>query len=477
MLAGVTEDQWVEEEKEQLDLLNDQEQFDLAFDEQHSRPQRFTYGCAPFSTCTLMTGEGVIVRMDHVDETTAEETRYTTKSGSKCKSKAKLAHLASFEYIRDYVGTEANRPKLRYLTCDQASDGRADAELILRAKFPEYEQCFDLWHKVYPMTRAWRNFVGKRRSRKKHDWMYPWLKTVHDADLFPAHVFKSWWVNCSHVRTAMQLFFIPILRLLDDFKIHFTIILMFTLQKCEGSPERFKKLWLGAARYYVNKYWPEENDTSDSSSESEEESEDGGEVNEARDEFLDANGRWKREVPLEAKWIDGEFYHGEVTRVHAKGTYSFRFDDEDFLRSVPHNEIRLRTDIVPFGQPDIEVEVESESESEEAPSFGSKKYYVAAVREFLESQLDNHEYFVHGTRTNNTESFHNVCNKYYQKGLPLSFPQYIMRKTFAALDWNENKKGLRTDSTVSPWKARLLREFVSRKTAIRAARSPVQPQA
>lgn len=199
VLADVTKQEWANQEKEQLDLINASKEFDLAFDEQHSRPQRFTYGAAPFSTCTLMNGEGVIIRMDHVDEKATETTKHTTKAGTQCKSKAKIAHLASFEYIRDHVGMKKNRPKLRYLTCDQASDGRADAEKILRAKFPEYEQCFDLWHKVYPMTKAWKTFVSERLSRKKHDWKYPWLKTVHDADLMSAHSFKSWWVNCSHV--------------------------------------------------------------------------------------------------------------------------------------------------------------------------------------------------------------------------------------------------------------------------------------
>lgn len=227
----------------------------------------------------------------------------------------------------------------------------------------------------------------------------------------------------------------------------------------------------------MNKNWPEDDasDTSDDS-ESEASEETSEETSEGEDEFVDEKGRWKIEVPLEGKWIDGEYYHGAVTRVHVKGTYSFRFEDGDFLRSVPHNEIRRRTEIVPFGQPDIEEESESESESEEEIEPNSKKYYVQAVREFLESQMENHEYFVHGTRTNNTESFHNVCNKYYHKGLTMSFEQYIMRKTFAALDWNENKLGLRTESPVSPWQVRLLEEFVRRKRAIRASKLTTKPQ-
>jgi hypothetical protein len=146
-----------------------------------------------------MTGDGVIIRLDHVDEKGKDETEHKTKAGTQCKSKAKIAHLASFEYLRDNVGTDDHQPRLRYLTCDQASDGRADAEDILREKFPDYEQCFDLWHKVYPMTKAWKTFVSTRNSKKKHDYKYPWLKKLHDEDSLAAYSFKSWWVNCSHV--------------------------------------------------------------------------------------------------------------------------------------------------------------------------------------------------------------------------------------------------------------------------------------
>lgn len=224
----------------------------------------------------------------------------------------------------------------------------------------------------------------------------------------------------------------------------------------------------------MNKHWPEQDeDSSEHESEEETEESEASDTSSEEDELVDENGRWKLGAKLEAKWIDGEYYHGTITRVYKKASYSFRFDDDDFLRSVPHKEIRRRTPIVPFGQRDVEDKAEeSESEEEEdEPEFGSKKYYVRAVREFLVSQLENHEYFVHGTRTNNTESFHNVCNKYYQKGLTLSFPQYIMRKTFAALDWNENKLGMRTDSPIADWKEVLLLEFLRRKAAIRGAQS------
>lgn len=217
----------------------------------------------------------------------------------------------------------------------------------------------------------------------------------------------------------------------------------------------------------MNKHWPEDDDSSDSSEESDESEESD---TSSEDDLTDENGRWRLGAKLEARWIDGEYYHGSITRVHQKGTYSFRFDDDDFLRSVPRHEIRRRTDIVPFGQPDA-ADVAEVEEMEEEPEFGTKEYYVRAVREFLTSQLDNHEYFVHGTRTNNTESFHNVCNKYYHKGSTLSFAQYIMRKTFAAMDWNENKLEIRTDAPVSPWQATLLSEFLRKKASTRTEKS------
>jgi hypothetical protein len=227
----------------------------------------------------------------------------------------------------------------------------------------------------------------------------------------------------------------------------------------------------------VNKHWPEDDDEADTSSETEETDDETEESEEnAGDEFLDQNGRWRIGVELEAKWIDSEFYHGEVSRIFKNGNYSFRFRDgsDDFLKSVPHDEIRLRTPVVPFGEPDVEVSSASEEEVEEIEEeleIGSKAFYVQALKDFLESQLDNHEYFVHATRTNNTESFHNVCNKYYHKGLSCSFAQYKMKKTFAAMDWNEPKLDMRTDAPVASWKQNVLKEFLRRKAAKRGEKS------
>jgi len=64
---------------------------------------------------------------------------------------------------------------------------------------------------------------------------------------------------------------------------------------------------------------------------------------------------------------------------------------------------------------------------------GSFEYYRNALSEFLVSLSDNYQHFLFGTRTNNTESFHSVCNQYYTKGLTVSFDTYKKRKYFAGL--------------------------------------------
>jgi hypothetical protein len=88
-----------------------------------------------------------------------------------------------------------------------------------------------------------------------------------------------------------------------------------------------------------------------------------------------------------------------------------------------------------------------------------KKYYIDAMREFLTKLMKNHTYFLHGRRTSETESFHNVCNTYYRKGSSsTSFPLYKMKKTFAALHWN----GMKTEEG-DKWKEVLLKKLLELK--------------
>lgn len=62
---------------------------------------RFTYGAAPYATCTLMDINGEIIYMAHVDDKALAATTLVTKGGTQVKSKGKVAHCKAFEYLRD----------------------------------------------------------------------------------------------------------------------------------------------------------------------------------------------------------------------------------------------------------------------------------------------------------------------------------------------------------------------------------------
>ena len=79
--------------------------------------------------------------------------------------------------------------------------------------------------------------------------------------------------------------------------------------------------------------------------------------------------------------------------------------------------------------------------------------------QFLTPLYDDCEYFVHNQRTFGNESFHSICNRYYEKGSVVSFPIFKMKRQFAALDWNEmmRKKALgEADSEIQDWQILLL---------------------
>lgn len=67
------------------------------------------------------------------------------------------------------------------------------------------------------------------------------------------------------------------------------------------------------------------------------------------------------------------------------------------------------------------------------------EYYEKALKDFLLSQMSGYEHFLYGRTTSYTESFHNVCGKYYRKGISCCFAQYKMRKQMAGMDWNEQR--------------------------------------
>ena len=60
------------------------------------------------------------------------------------------------------------------------------------------------------------------------------------------------------------------------------------------------------------------------------------------------------------------------------------------------------------------------------------------LKKFFEKHVDDIEYYDLAYRTFQCESFHHLTTKYCPKGVSFSFNIYKMRKSLAALDWNEN---------------------------------------
>lgn len=78
--------------------------------------------------------------------------------------------------------------------------------------------------------------------------------------------------------------------------------------------------------------------------------------------------------------------------------------------------------------------------------------------------MEDCEFFVNNQRTFGNESFHSVCNRYYEKGSSVSFAIYVMKRQFAALDWNEmmRKKALnQPDNEIQDWQTVLLERLVA----------------
>ena len=185
-------------------------------DEQHSRPQRKTYGAAPFCTCTVMTNDKLICDLTHVDNEITNNTSYKTKGGSQVKSKSKIAHCMAFDNLLTIDS------KLTHVTVDQSTDAKTDANAILNGKWPDLIICYDLWHKVYPFTSTWKQFTSQRTQKYSRTYKYPLLQHLMITGQLPAYKFKSWWVNCS--------------------------------ESCNNDKKTFEQKWLGAAQHYQIKY-------------------------------------------------------------------------------------------------------------------------------------------------------------------------------------------------------------------------------
>lgn len=81
------------------------------------------------------------------------------------------------------------------------------------------------------------------------------------------------------------------------------------------------------------------------------------------------------------------------------------------------------------------------------------------IYQFLHSLAGDCQFFVYNQRTFGNESFHSVCNRYYEKGSAVSFAIFVMKRQFAALDWNEQmRKKARgeEDNEIQDWQQVLL---------------------
>jgi hypothetical protein len=82
-----------------------------------------------------------------------------------------------------------------------------------------------------------------------------------------------------------------------------------------------------------------------------------------------------------------------------------------------------------------------------------------AIIEFMEPLASDCEFFVWNKRTFGNESFHSLCNRYYEKGSVISFPLFLMKRQMAMLDWNEQmrKKALgQEDLEIQEWQEALM---------------------
>jgi hypothetical protein len=291
--------------------------------------------------------------------------------------------MQAFDWMKTNVQSE-----LRHLCADQSETGHADAETMLRTKWPNFTMNFDLWHKVYPFTAAWKKFINTRFG-KRGAFKYPFLRSLSDRGILTANKLKSWWINCS--------------------------------EECKGDEFTFLTMWLGASEHWIDKYWK-------FNSEEESSSEDND------------SPVWKVGQELEAMYHgDCEYYYGQIVSIPEPGKYEFKYDDGTPNEIMAGEFIRERTPIegppVEQYEPSDDSEEDSENEcdqSEDQSNVGdendetgdmdieqasfSREYYIEAIYDFLHKQSKNAEYFLHGKVTSETESFHNLVGKYYRKG-------------------------------------------------------------
>lgn len=84
------------------------------------------------------------------------------------------------------------------------------------------------------------------------------------------------------------------------------------------------------------------------------------------------------------------------------------------------------------------------------------------LKEFLEPLASDCEFFIWNRRTFGNESFHSLCNRYYEKGSVVSFEIFVMKRQMAMLDWNEQMRKKSQDmesEDIQDWQLLLLNRF------------------
>lgn len=202
---------------------------DVQADEQHSRPQRFTYGHAPFTSAVVMNSAAPhqILAFEHVDNSVIENTTEKTQAGTPVKSKAKLSHILAFKSMLSY-----GRVTLRSIAVDQAADAITDIESILRPQWNDLKINFSLWHKTYPIHNKWKIFVSQRVKKRGH-FKYPKLHELVESNQFPSSKWKNHFIQCSN--------------------------------KANGDAKQFLKMFLHAPDHWARKYFGDGVDFEDSS--------------------------------------------------------------------------------------------------------------------------------------------------------------------------------------------------------------------
>ena len=106
-----------------LEDENSENSLQIQIDGQYSRPQRFTYGIAPFCTSTAInTKNGLITSIAHINSEMEDE-------DNSIKSKSKISQRMVLRNLKKKISTN-----LIDITIDNSTSSKRDIDLILKKK-------------------------------------------------------------------------------------------------------------------------------------------------------------------------------------------------------------------------------------------------------------------------------------------------------------------------------------------------------